>query len=375
MHKKFKVLYFIDFGGMAHYTAMLANTISKRINVTIIGQREIALDYINHNIEIKKVLKYPIGLDIRNLILFKNVFIINTIKPDLIHITTPYPIVNAVVRFFFAHKYPLVVTVHDARSHSGEVKSNWRALFVDFFQMLLMKKANKIIVHNGKLKEELITRKIPSKKIAVIPHGDYSFFTKYRKNLLPEKNCILFFGRIIKYKGLEYLIKAIPLITKEIATVKLIIAGEGKFEEYEKLITENISKHIEVYNQFIPNYRVAELFERAELLILPYIDATQSGPLHIAYAFKKPVIATNVGALPEVVDSGKTGLLVPPKDVNALAEAIIKLLKDDKLRKEMGENAYRKMKEEMSWDKIAEKTIEVYKEAIELNMMYVFYKK
>ena len=120
----------------------------------------------------------------------------------------------------------------------------------------------------------------------------------------------------------------------------------------------------EIYNKFISHEEVSELFQRASVVVLPYIDASQSGIVPIAYAFKKPVVVTNVGSIPEVVDDGKTGFIVPPRDSKALADAIIKLLKNDKLRKEMGEHAYKKMKEELSWDKIAKKTIEVYKEAI-----------
>ena len=100
------------------------------------------------------------------------------------------------------------------------------------------------------------------------------------------------------------------------------------------------------------------------IIVLPYTEASQTGIIPIAYSFKKPVILTNVGGLPESVDDGKTGFVVPPRNEKALADAIIKLLKDVKLRKQMGENAYKKMKEELSWDVIAEKTIEVYKVAI-----------
>jgi glycosyltransferase involved in cell wall biosynthesis len=352
-------------GGMGHYTAMLANAISKRADVTIIGQEGVNLDYINKNITIKNVLKYPIGFSLKNALSFKNIFLVNTIRPDIIHITFSYPIFIFFGRFFISGKIPLVVTVHDPKPHSGELKNNWRSIFEDFFYILLIKKANRLIVHSEKQKNELIERKIHPDKIAVIPHGDYNFFTSYSRGNQVEKNCILFFGRIIEYKGLEYLIKAIPLISKEIPTIKVIIAGKGNFEKYQKLIDTISNDYFEVHNHFITDDQVPEFFERAELLILPYIEATQSGPLHIAYAFKKPVVATNVGALPEVISHGKTGLIVPPKDIASLAEAIIKLLKDDTLRKEMGENAYRKMKEQMSWDNIADKTIEVYNEAIQ----------
>jgi glycosyltransferase involved in cell wall biosynthesis len=76
------------------------------------------------------------------------------------------------------------------------------------------------------------------------------------------------------------------------------------------------------------------------------------------------VVVTDVGSISEIVDDNKTGFIVPPRDSQALAEAVIRLLKDKKLRKEMGENAYKKLKEDFSWDRITEKTLEVYREAI-----------
>ena len=120
-----------------------------------------------------------------------------------------------------------------------------------------------------------------------------------------------------------------------------------------------------VYNQHIPNEMVAELFQKAGVVVFPYKDASQSGVVPLAYAFKKPVIITNVGSLPEVVDDGITGYIIPPGDTQKLANAIINLLKDDEKRKQMGENAYKKATEELSWDRIAETTIKVYQKALE----------
>jgi glycosyltransferase involved in cell wall biosynthesis len=154
-----------------------------------------------------------------------------------------------------------------------------------------------------------------------------------------------------------------PLITKEIPDAKIIIAGAGEnFQKYENMI---VNRHnFIIHNYKIPYDEGAELFQRCSLVVLPYIDASQSAVILTAYGFKKPVVVTSVGSIPEIVDDGKTGIIVPPKDINTLAEAIIKLLKDNKLRRKMGENAYIKLKTDLSWDNIAEKTIEVYKEAI-----------
>jgi glycosyltransferase involved in cell wall biosynthesis len=155
------------------------------------------------------------------------------------------------------------------------------------------------------------------------------------------------------------LIQAVPLISDKIPNVKVVIAGSGDF--IEKDIIEK-SPYFEIYNYFIAEEEVGKYFQRASLVVLPYIEGTQTGVIPIAYAFKKPVVVTNVGSIPEVVDEGVTGYIVPPKDPNALANAIIKLLNNDPLRKQMGENAYKKMGNELSWDFIAGETCKIYNE-------------
>jgi len=358
-----KVTYIVtqDRGGLLHYTSQLANAVSKHAEVTIVGPKKSPKHYFSNNVQIINILDCPIKKNMLRVFSFRNIKIINKIKPDVIHLTMPHPITLLFVYLSKLHQeYPILFTIHDPKPHVGMYLSEFAA---DLLNKVLIK-PNKIIVHAAKHKDILIKRGFLAEKIVIIPHGGYSFFTNYiKKNSVEtEKDTILFFGHIRKYKGLEYLIKAVPLISEEIPDLKIIIAGDGDFSRYLKLITDK--SRFEIHNKFISNGMVSELFQRADLLVLPYIEATQSGPLHISCAFKKPVVATTVGAIPEVVEDGKTGLLVPPKNPEALADAIIKLLKDDNLRKEMGENAYRKMKEELSWDKIAEKTIKVYKEAI-----------
>ena len=160
------------------------------------------------------------------------------------------------------------------------------------------------------------------------------------------------------------MIKAEPLIVKQISNAKIVIAGAGEeFEKYEEMMVNR--DNFLVHNYRIPYKEGAELLQRCSLVVLPYIEASQSGVIPTAYGFKKPVVVTDVGSIPEIVDDGVTGFIVLPRNSEALADAIVKLLKDEKLRRQMGENAYKKLKTDLSWNDIAEKTIEVYKKAIE----------
>jgi glycosyltransferase involved in cell wall biosynthesis len=204
----------------------------------------------------------------------------------------------------------------------------------------------------------LIDKGVACDKVFVVPHGDYSYYTEWSKGLIQEKNTVLFFGLIREYKGLEYLIRAVPTISSSIPELKVIIAGDGDFTKYESLIDN--TAHFEIHNRFIPDEEVSDLFERASVVVLPYTEASQSGVVPIAYAFKKPVVATNVGSLIEVVEDGVTGFVVPPRNTEALSDAIIKILENECLRKKMGENGYENMKKKMSWEEVAQNTVQIY---------------
>jgi glycosyltransferase involved in cell wall biosynthesis len=260
------------------------------------------------------------------------------------------------------NNFSLVTTFHDPKPHLGEKNLVERIVF-----HFGTKYSNKIIVHGIQLKYIMMKEYgIANEKIHSITIGEHMLapFKKYEKQDLKEDgNLILFFGRIQKYKGLEYLIKAEPLITKHVPDARIIIAGGGKmFKVYEKMIVNKESFIIR--NNFISFQEGAELFQRASIVVLPYIEASQSGVVVTAYGFKKPVIVTNTGSIPEIVDNNITGFVVPPKNSIALAEAIIRLMKDENLRIRMGENGYTKLKKDLSWDNIAERTIDVYKTSL-----------
>ena len=302
-------------------------------------------------------IRYPMNL----VGVYRVIKHINSFNPDIIHLQGDHPWFNLTLPLL-RRKYPLVVTVHDITCHIGDRRSRKIPSFV---HKLVMRYADRVIVHGKKLKELLTEKdnKSPG-SIQVIPHGEFSFYKKFsRRAVKEEDHLILFFGRIWEYKGLRYLIEAEPLISEKVPTGKIVIAGKGEdFRKYQEMMVHK-EKFI-VHNEYIPNEMVAELFQKASIVVLPYIEASQSGIVPLAYAFKKPVVATDVGSIPEVVDNGKTGYIVPPKDAKKLAEAIIDLLRDKEKRREMGENAYKKTEEELSWDNIAVKTIEVYKKAL-----------
>jgi alpha-maltose-1-phosphate synthase len=346
-------------GGMIHYASQLANALGYDNDVTIIIPSYTDLKYFNANINIK-LIKAPPSI-ILSLLYFFDIFaflqlyyFIKSYNPDIIHFLNEHPF-NNIIRFMI--KCKAVLTCHDPVQHAGERNRFLMHLFKlnEFYQL---KRVDKIIVHGKKLFKDLTEQNIARDKIVVIPHGDYSFFEKFGGSDIEEDNSILFFGRIKPYKGIKYLIEAEKILSKSARDYKVIIAGEGDITPYNQDIKNN--DKLIIINRYVNDTEVALLFKKSIMVVLPYLEASQSGIIPIAYAFKKPVVVTDVGSISEVVEDNITGFIVPPGNSDALAAAILKLLNNDELRINMGENAYKKMKEEMSWDKIAIETMKVY---------------
>jgi len=145
-----------------------------------------------------------------------------------------------------------------------------------------------------------------------------------------------------------------PKVLKDVP-LTLVVAGEfyeDKDSYMEQIERLQLKGRVNVLDRFIPNEAVGDYFSAADVLVLPYLSATQSGITQIAFAFDLPVIATSVGGLPEVVKEGETGFLVPPNDPDALADAVVKYFKDDCLEK-FSENV-RRERGRFSWETFVE---------------------
>ena len=168
---------------------------------------------------------------------------------------------------------------------------------------------------------------------------------------LPANNkYLLFFGLVRKYKGLDLLIKALASEKLSHLPLKLIVAGEfyDNFEVYRKLVDElGVYDKVIMDNKFIPNAEVVRYFCAGDLVVQPYRDATQSGVTQVAYHFDKPMVVSNVGALPEMVPDGKAGYVVKPEP-EAIAEAIRKYFDENK-EQVFTENV-RTEKKKYGWD-------------------------
>jgi glycosyltransferase involved in cell wall biosynthesis len=236
---------------------------------------------------------------------------------------------------------------------------------------LLRTYADAIIVHGSLLKDQLSSKKVNPSKVYVIPHFDYKYLLQSGSTANPKgnpvlKDYILVFGHIVPYKGIEVLINAARVV-RQISKkdVDIVIAGSGDTSHIHKILTDEDRRHIFIRNEWIPSNEIHDLFTRSKFLVLPYIDASQSGVLSLSYTFSKAVIVSRAGSLSEYVEHGKTGFIFDVNNTEQLANYIIQLYEDEHLSTEMGNRAYQKVSDQMSLELCCRLVNSMY-ESIEL---------
>jgi glycosyltransferase involved in cell wall biosynthesis len=349
----------IDFHLYA-YSVALANALAEHCEVTLMLPDKVPDHYLQALRPEVKVWqfhlwrqRYPLNLLAIAAILRR----IKAINPTVVHVLSGFLWMEFALPLL--RRRPLVTTVHDAHIHPGDKESS------SLGHSLEWKCATQISVHAEAIKRQLVEeRGVAANKIHVVPHGTYDFYRQWARDEITEQaNTILFFGRIWDYKGLQYLIEAEPLITAQIPNARIVIAGRGDdFGQYERMMVHR--ERFVVLNERIPDEQVAQLFQEASVVVCPYIEASQSGVLALANAFGKPVVATTVGGIPEMIAHGQTGLLVPPRDARRLAEAVVTLLQNPSLRQAMRQHALHQSQTEFSWTSIAQRTLALYHRAV-----------
>lgn len=251
----------------------------------------------------------------------------------------------------------IVYVQHDPFGHSGMEFSKWTKIYMKIAYKLL----NKIVILNKFHYHDFCEiNHIDSQKVFVNKLGPLDCINLFKDPLVKErKNNILFFGRIVQYKGIEYICEAMVEVHNIIPDASLTIAGSGSFyfdiSPYKKL------PYIEIHNRFIEEKELARFLQECSISICTYTDATQSGGILTSFAMDKPVIASDLDTLREMVTNGYDCILVPPRDSKALAQAIIRILTDNSLKKQLSENiAYEYKEGNKSWNSIVDKYLEIY---------------
>jgi glycosyltransferase involved in cell wall biosynthesis len=182
-------------------------------------------------------------------------------------------------------------------------------------------------------------------------------------NIDPESPVILFFGLLKPYKGLSVLLHSLAQVRQALPRVFLLVVGYdmGVRSKLGRLVEDlHVADHVIWRTQYVPSRDVSLYFAASDVVALPYLAGSSSAVLVTAYAYGKPVVATNVGGLNEMVEQGKTGIVVPASDFRALADALIQILREPERRAAMGDYARLLAQTRHSWHHIANQTDEVY---------------
>ncbi len=352
-------------GGISHHTTLLFENLSKKHDVLFITfkrQYPKILYPGKTDIDPSKFAFKPRGalsiLDsINPLTWIKTAIKIIYSKPDLVIFpwwvafwTPQFYTISTIVKKFTSAK--ILFICHNVVEHES-------SLLKKFMTRLVLKKGDFFIVHSKDDQNNLnYVVNNPNVKLCFLPNFDIlkidhlpSKEDAKHELGLDNKDTILFFGFIRPYKGLLPLIQIMPKLIEQKPDLRLLIVGEfwkDKDLYYNLINTLNIQRFLRVYDGYIPNEQVPKYFCASDFVVLPYKSATGSAIVQMAYNFNKPVVATKVGSLSDVVMDGVTGYLVDKDNPEQLIQAILKMFENRKFME--FEKNIPEIEKNFSWD-------------------------
>ncbi|UCH84415.1 MAG: glycosyltransferase [Candidatus Latescibacterota bacterium] len=350
-------------GGISHFTTALTAEFEKDHDVLVVNFSRLYPSFLFPGKTQFDESKSPVAVDTVRTIDSLNPFsfhrtagTIARFEPDLVVFqwwqpffgVAYYAILWFLKRFLKGRPVNIVFLCHNVLPHESSpidrmlIKTGFKLarLFLvhsteDEANLKQLKKNVKVLVH-------------PLPVFDMFRHGAYTK-SSAREALGVGGRVVLFFGYIRDYKGLGVLLEGFGRCAERIDAT-LMIVGEfygGKEDYMAKIKSLGLDDRVMVVDNYVPNEEVEKYFAASDVLALPYLSATQSAIVQVAYSFDKPVIVTNVGGLPEVVEDGVTGIVVPPQDPGAIADALIRFFESTDSN-EMAQNI-RAHKERFSW--------------------------
>lgn len=272
-------------------------------------------------------------------------------KPDAIVITMSHPW-NAALQARLAH-IPALVFVHDPEPHP-----DLPSRFYAFLEDPSLRRAATCVIMSDALLPHLTRRGVRPEKVAVFPIGPMAYPVVEKKpSGMPT---LLFFGRIVPYKGLEVLLEAYRRL-RQTHTARLLLVGEGDLSPYQATLSG--LPDVELVNRWVGEDEIGNFFSQADLVVLPYTSASQSGVIPIAATLGLPVLATRTGGIPEQMAHAQSGWLVDPGSADALLAGFIHLLDQPEKAQQLGRALKEEYAARRSWSQTAGKLIQLIETA------------
>ncbi len=291
---------------------------------------------------------------------------------DIIHTHIPTPW-SADWSAFYSNskKKPLVVTYHNDIVGQGLASLVARIYNSVGLNYVLKTAAKIIITQPGYLQSSSYLAKYRD-KIEVIPNGvDVEKFQPKQASGNEDKSTIFFLSvldEFHKYKGLEYLLKALKIVKNKIPDVKLIVGGKGVLlDHYQEMAASLGLKDNVEFAGFIPDEEIADYYSQTSVFVLPSISSLQEGFGIVALealACQTPVVTTDIVGVAQDLKQIQGGIVTSPRDTQKLADAITQILSDVEMQKEMGQRGRKLVEEKYTWKDVANSMEKVYKEIL-----------
>lgn len=269
--------------------------------------------------------------------------LLHHLEPDVVHVTAPHLWNAPLVAWMKRSKVPAIHTIHDLDPHAGAGYGR----LLHLWNGLILRMADCILVHGERYRHRLLARGLPPHRVIYTPllhlFLSYEEEAAVRREALPREALrppgagppvVLFFGRLRAYKGVGTLLAAWERLSGRPEGARLIVAGKGELPEAWR---GRLPSGVERRNRWVGGAEAVALFQSCDLVALPYVDASQSALVAAAYFFGRPALVTRSGALPEYVQDGRTGYVVAPGDVEALARTLGQALATRESLRQMGQ--------------------------------------
>lgn len=282
---------------------------------------------------------------------------------DLIHAHSHlFWMTATAVKIAKAMKKPVVTTVHGVLAERNSFVNLAQYSYLYTFGSRVFKNSTRTICLTNSDAAEIVRFGANPKKIRVVPNAvDTSLFKPGEEN----GNKLVWVGRFVPEKGIQYLVKAAKIVLSEHDDVKFVLVGEGPLRLYiMKLATKNGLKEKISFAGKMSQREVAQVMQSASVFVLPSLREGFPKTLLEAMACGKPVIASNIPGVNNVIGNTRGGILVPPKEPKALAETIVELLDDKSLRLKLGSRARQLVLERYNWTTVSDQIESVYFEAM-----------
>lgn len=317
------------------------------------------------------IKRFPSRFRVRDIQIMPELFLaLANEKFDIIHaheFFSPSAFYSSLIKI--TRHTPLIITQHNDQFPAVPINKYLYYADACTVGVFSLKQAKKIVALTKAIRSHLLLFGASSDKINIIPNAiDTNKFVPNNQNLLKDRwnlssPIILYVGRFSEVKGIRILLKAFPAVLKALPEVKLVLVGGGPLETEITAVEKHLRGHIFCI-PFVPNDIMPYIYPGCDVVVLPSLEERFGNVTLEAMASGKPVVGSGIGGMLDTISHEETGLHVQPGNSKQLSESIIRIMKNDSFRKELGQNARKKALKEYSSNVVVKRIEQLYLDAL-----------